>query len=440
MISKIIISNLFAASPSKLAADLGYAGRMTINRLRNGTAGEEAITEFCKRLNHLTGLSNEDLIWLGRMLENTDDFTTQMKSEFGELSGSIKYDILFAFISEDYSIFSPDYRDLKLNRWLLIKGHEKEFFFFMLSLFLFADQTKSFYAKHLPTKDRYKLILDPLLRALKDRYPRHSIGNALSSSILETPMAKLAFPCFLTCLRLGGVVLKSYASGYSEVSMHDAMIKIDGLPDRTFWNEGEKQNEVTFLKFVPVNDKGNGIYEYFTFNFKTGKTENPAQLYFYGNQDLGLFLKKERKLVFGNYCLDDETKLKIILYADRDKKSEFIWQRLRPENSERVREIDRLFTESYINNVKYESLGMEVSCGVIISEVAVTKTKLILMTPEGNKYFISRNSYPFLTSVTPDMIPLTYRDLDDNRLYIEWEQLGCRIPLHEFSGNIKNKK
>ena len=121
----------------------------------------------------------------------------------------------------------------------------------------------------------------------------------MSSRILEAPMAKLAFPCFLTCLRLGGVILKGFASGYSEASLHDSWIKIDGLPYRTFWNEGEKPNEVTFLKFGLVNDKRNGIYEYFKFNFKTGKTENPAQLYFYG-EDVGLFLKKERKLVFGN--------------------------------------------------------------------------------------------------------------------------------------------
>ena len=439
IISRIIESNLLASSPSRLAADLCYAGRMTINRLRTGNAGDEATHEFCNRLNDLTGLTNDDLIWLGRMLENTDDFKAQMISEFGELSESVKYDILFAFISDDYSIFSPDYRELKLNRWLLMKGHEKDFFFFLLSLFLFADHTKSFYHNHLSTKDRYELILDPLRNHLKQRYPKHFIGNALSSGIMATPMAKLAFPCFLTCLRLGGIILKGYVSGYSEASMHDSMIKIDGLPDRTFWKEGDNQNEVTFLKFVPVNEKGNGIYEYFTFNFKTGKTENPAQLYFYGNKDLGWFLKKERKLVFGSYHLDDEVKLRIILFTDRDKKSEFTWKRLLPENSESVREIDRLFTESYLNNVRYESLGMELSSSVIISEVAVTKTKVILMTPEGSKFSISRNSYPFLKSVTPDTSPLVYRDLDDNRIYVEWEKFGSRIPLDDFSTTFKNR-
>ena len=144
--------------------------------------------------------------------------------------------------------------------------------------------------------------------------------------------------------------------------------------------------------------------------------------------------------MFGSYSLEDETNLRIILYTDRDNKSEFVWKRLMPENSEGIREIDRLFTDSYINNVKYESLGMELSCGVIISEVAVTKTKVLLMTPEGNKFSISRNSFPFLKAVTPDMIPLAYRDLDDNRLYIEWEQFGCRIPLDEFSQILKSKK
>lgn len=440
IISKIIERNLLASSPSRLAAELGYAGRMTINRLRTGTAGEEAAHEFCNRLNDLTGLTDNDLVWIGRLLECTNEFSNQMSSEFGELSNSVKYNIGFAFISDDYSIFSHDYRDLKLNRWLLMKGHEKEFFFFMLSLFLFDKQTGSFYNKQLSTPERYKLILDLLRDALKKRFPKHSIGNALSSDILETPMSRLAFPCFLTCVRLGGIILKAYASAYSEAAMHDSMIKLDGLPERSFWDEWEKQHEITFLKFLPVNKKGNGIYEYFTFNFKTGKTENPAQLYFYGEKDFGIFLKKERKLVFGNYCLEDKTKLRIILYAERDKKPEFLWKRLLPENSERIREIDRLFTDSFIDNIRYEALGIELSCGVIVSEVAVTKSKVILMTPEGNKFSISRNSYPFLKSVSPDMTPLVYQDKDNKKIYVEWEALGCRIPLEEFTPSSSNKK
>ena len=144
--------------------------------------------------------------------------------------------------------------------------------------------------------------------------------------------------------------------------------------------------------------------------------------------------------MFGNYCLEDETKLRIILYTDRDKKSEFVWKRLMPENSERVREIDQLFTDSYINNVRYKSLGIELASDIIISEVAVTKTKVILITPKCDKFSIHRNSYTFLKSVTPDMIPLAYRDVDNNKLYVEWEQLGCRIALEEFSQNIQNKK
>ena len=130
IISKIIESNLLAASPSRLAAELGYAGRMTVNRLRTGTAREEATEEFCCRLNDLTGLSNDDLVWVGRLLNCTHEFTNQMSSEFGELTESSKCDILFAFISDDYSLFSPGYKDLKLNRWLLMKGHEKELFLF----------------------------------------------------------------------------------------------------------------------------------------------------------------------------------------------------------------------------------------------------------------------------------------------------------------------
>lgn len=158
-----------------------------------------------------------------------------------------------------------------------------------------------------------------------------------------------------------------------------------------------------------------------------------AQLYFYGNKDLGLFLKKERKLLFGNYYIDDKSNLRIILYTDRKKKSEFVWERLMPEKSERVREIDRLFNESYINNVKYETFGMELNCGVLINDLVVTKTKIILLSAEKEKYVILRDAYPFLKEVTPDIFPIVYKDIDDGRIYVEWEQLGCRIALNEFS-------
>ena len=104
-----------------------------------------------------------------------------------------------------------------------------------------------------------------------------------------------------------------------------------------------------------------------------------------------------------------------------------------PENSERIREIDRLFSDSYISNVKYESLGMELSCGVLINEVMVTKTKIILLTPNNERFSISRNAFPFLKEVTPDMTPLAYRDKRDGKIYIEWEELGCRVSLEGFS-------
>lgn len=438
-ISKIIESNLLAPSASKLAADLGYAGRTTINRLRTETAGDEATDEFCKRIMDVVGLHEDDIETVGRMIDLTDELTSQMQKEYGELSDSIKFNIACSFLDDNYSLFSPSYRDLELNKWLLLKGHEKEMFFYVLAFFLLRDESKSFYRGNRYAEERYRQILEPLQKLLEERYPKHSIGNGISTGLLETPLSRLAYPCFLTAIRLGGILLQGYVSNYSDANNHELIIKIPGLSDRSFWDEGEDRNIVTFLKYIPVNDKGNGLYEHFQYNIQTGKTENFAHLYFYGEKNMGLFLKKDRSVFFGHYSFDGNN-LHLVLKPRRDKTFEYSWKRLTPETSQRVSEIDRLFTESYINNVKYESLGMDVSCGIIISEVAITKTKVILMTHEGNKFSISRNSYPFLTSATPDMIPLAYRDMDNNKIYIEWEQLGCRIPLEEFSPTIKNQK
>lgn len=431
-IGKIIGRSLLAASPAQLASAMGYAGRTTINRLRSGTAGKEATQEFLRRLRELTGLSEAELADVARMLECADDFNVQMKAEFGVLSDAVRNDIVSSFLTDSYDLFSSDYRELRLNRWLLMKGHDKDAFFFMLSYFLLAGKEKTFYDRRLTTSERYGAVLDQLRRFLSEKFPLNAIGNTLSAEIPDTPMARMAYPCLLTCIRLGGIILKGYVSGYSEASMHDIMTKIEGIPDRTFWDEGENTNEVTFLKFVPVNDKGNGIYECFTFNFKTGITRNPAQLYFYGDKGLGLFLKRERHLDYGSLATDWKT-LRITLYRDREHSSEFIWHRLLPGQSERLREIDRLFTDSFLNNIRYESLGMDMSCGVAICDVAVTKSKVTLLTPDGDRYSISRHNRPFLREVTPDMTTLVYRDMSDNRLYVEWEQLGSRIPLAEFS-------
>ena len=432
IISKIINSNLLAASPSMLAADLGYAGRSTINRLRTGTAGEEATQEFSKRIVDVIGLHKDDIETVGRLIDLTDEFYDEMKKEKGEAVDSLKYEIVFSFIEDDYSMFSETYRQLWLNKWLLLKGHEKEMFFYMLALYLLGDKTKSFYKKTLKAEERYRNVLEPLQKILEERYSRHTIGNSISVGLLETPLARLAYPCFLTSVRLAGVLLKGYVSDYSDAANHELIIKIPGLPDRSFWDEGENRNEVTFLKYVPVNDKGNGLYEYFKYNIQTGKTENECQLYFYGEKNMGLFLKKERGLVFGHYSFHGNS-LKIELKANRQTQATFVWKRLTPESSQKVREIDKLFTESYLNNIIYESLGIEMSCGVVVNEVLVTKTKIVLMTLQGDKYSISRNSYPWLKEVTPDIIPMAYRDRSDNKIYMEWKELGGRIALDDFN-------
>lgn len=431
IISKIIESNLLASSPSRLASDLGYAGRMSINRLRAGSAGEEASQEFFLRISDVIGINKDDIETIGRLIDLTDEFSTQMVNEKGILSDDMKFEIVCSFIDDNYSIFSESYRQLTLNKWLLLKGHESEMFFYLLAFFLLTDKRKSFYGKKMIPREQYSLIIEPLQRQLKEKYPSHTIGNGISRELLQTPLARLAYPCFLTALRLAGSLLKGYVSDYSDANNHDLIIKIPGLPERSFWDEGDDRNKVSFLKYIPVNDKGNGLYEYFQYNIQTGKTGNDAHFYFYGEKNMGIFLKKERELFFGHYSFDGEH-LKLVLIPQRDHTLEYTWRLLTPEGSQHVREIDRLFTDSYINNVRYETLGIELSCGLVISEVAVTKTKVILITPERHRYSISRTAYPFLKSVTPDVLPLAYRDLDDNRVYIEWEQLGCRIPLDEF--------
>ena len=143
-IRKIIESNLLATSPSQLASELGYAGRTSINRLRGETAGEEALHEFCKRVGDVFGLRVEDMETLGRIKGLTEEFAVHMMKEFGEISDSIKYKIIFSFIEEDYEIFSEGYRQLELNKWLLMKGHEPEIFFLILTLFLMSDKSRSF--------------------------------------------------------------------------------------------------------------------------------------------------------------------------------------------------------------------------------------------------------------------------------------------------------
>lgn len=431
IISKIIELNLLAASPSKLAANLRYAGRTTINRLRAETTGEEATQEFCHRLNDLTGLSEKDLIAISRVINLAEELNEQMVLEFENLTDERKIEIVISFISDNYSEFSDSFRELKLNKWLLLKGHEKELFFFMLSMFMFSGQDKKFYDKKDDSIGKYDRFLSLLQNTLRIRFPKNTIGNALSENVLNTPMAKLAYLSLLTAIRLGGIIMKGYCSTYSEAAEHDLLISIAGLPSRTFWDEGEAKNELTFLKYIPVNDKGNGLYEYFTMNIKSGKAHNPAQLYFYSESDFGIYLKKENKLVFGNYEYRDG-RLRLALHTDRGQRVNYSWKLLSTETSATVRKIDKLFTDSYLNNLRYESLGMELSCEVLIIDVILTKTKLVLATSDESKYFISRNAFPFLKDVTPDMMPIIYRDKDSKKIYVEWEELGCRVSLDNF--------
>ena len=274
--------------------------------------------------------------------------------------------------------------------------------------------------------------MEPLQALLKERYPRHTIGNVLSAGLLTSPLALLAYPCFLTLGRLGGILLKGYVSEYSDANNHELIIKIPGLPDRSFWDEGEYRNEVTFLKYEPVNNKGNGYYECYKYNIQTGKAENVAHIYIYGEKDMGIFPKNGGRLMFGHYLFEGD-RLKFSLMLQRDKTAEFTWHRLNPEASQRIREIDRIFTESYLEYINSEALGIELSCGVVVREVIVAKSKIVLIMLDGEKYSISRDFFSWLRSATPDMLPFAFRDKSDKKIYIEWKELGGRIALENFT-------
>lgn len=430
-IRKIIDWNLFAPTASRLSDVLGYEGRSSIGRIRKGLAGSKAIMEFCGRMESVFGIDEAELLLLGNLIEEVETLSANLKKEIFLLNFETRFKVICCFIDEEYTSFTKTFKEEYLNHLMSIKSEDKDLFFFMLSLFLFKGEIGHFYKRELSFQFQLEEFLDPLRLKLKERYPLHFIGLEACGHLYESPLARFGFPILATALRIAGIMIMGFCSNFSEMAVHDQKTSIPGLPNRSFWKEVGNSDKIIFLKYDLVNNSGNGQYEYYVYNLKKGETINPAQIYIWKAGGLSIFLKESRFLMSGNFEFDG-SKLMISLDSDNDEEENISWELLNENLTEVLKELNLKFTDVYLKNITYKTLGLDTTCGVFIRDVMISKKKLILITSSDEKYMIDRDKYPFLKEATPDMEVLAYRDSKDSKIYLEWIELGCRIDLDMF--------
>lgn len=108
-------------------------------------------------------------------------------------------------------------------------------------------------------------------------------------------------------------------------------------------------------------------------------------------------------------------------------------ERLLPENSQSLRQLDASITDERLTEVIRQANGIDLVARLKVVDVTISRTTLTLHTADGSRFGIDRHARSFLATVGPDMEVMVYRDTDDGLFYAEWPTLGERVGLSEFA-------
>lgn len=401
ILPNILLSGLIGDSPSVIAKSLGYAGRTTVSRIMAGSAGGNAVVNFCKRLEEVYDLSEADLRFMAELLE------TRRKVFKGLNRLEISFEeVMVALIGDDYDALKPYIAAPVITELIRIRRDDGVKMSGILSVCFFKES---------------EVRLEDLSAFLAGKFSDNAFGKSLSELSQYAPTVYSKLPERLKTVELGAYIIRGfYLDGSANFGIRN-MIALKGITGRSYWQDDDK---IALLRPVYLNDMSNVYYEFFHI-YDDGRLENPGQLVVTDDNTLCLNLKDEKRIVWGKYELKED-RLKIMFNGS----PESYMVRLRVETSRRLSDIDKSLTDDTLRSVAMFSSRVRLVQDV--ADVEIGRNWVIVVLSDGRRKRIKKDSYAFFKTVKAEDEVIVYEDLDDKRVYIEWIQSARRVALTEF--------
>lgn len=433
ILQQVLATELLAPSVSRLAEILGYQGRTTLYRLREGTASDKAIHEFCKRLKDTLYVSDDSLREMYVTVTNASRLSALMKDEMNTAREGWQRQVLLAFVSRDFDCFSPRFRDEELGALMKLETEDADSFYNMLAWFYVKAVNFDFYTKGLTHRQRCAAMIEPVGRWLMGIYPENSMAEQVALTYSMSDIHNAEAETLWSGVKSFALMLECFANPDILRKTMNKLYKLPGIGSRSYWRGNTDEDTVILMSLNMGELPGSGYYDVYHVKRNGDGCRSVCKLLIMSDEILSLVNTSGKNPQLGVFGYDGE-RLSFTWEKENDDPTESgnLWHRLPLENSASLRELDRSVSDETLFQATLLAEGIETVEGMEVVEVILSRHWLRIYLKNKTSYKIDRNRVPFLKHVSPDMPIGIYRRIEDGDLYVVWLTLKQTLPLSFF--------
>lgn len=433
ILQQVLSTELLAPSPGRLAEALGYKGRTTLYRLREGTASDKAIHEFCKRLDSILHTSEDNLKEMAATISNVSRFSALMKREMNMSYVGWQQQVLLAFVSKNFDGFSTRFRDEELGLLMKLEMEDADSFYNMLAYFFVKSTNHNFYTKGLTHSQQCATLIEPIGEWLAEIYPENSAAICMTHIYSKSELYNAEANTLWNAVKSLALVLESFANPDIYRKSVSKLYHLPTVGTRSYWRGDTDENIVILMWLNKGELPGSGYYEVYHIDRRDNSCRNICKMSFMSDEILSLSDVVDNISKLGIFTFDGET-LSFNWERDNDDATHSgnHWQLLPLQNSASLRALDRAISDDTLTRSALLAEGWEPIESMEVEDLAISKQKVRLFLKNKSVYTIDRDMAPFLKQVSPDMPVGIFRRVEDGNLFAIWLTLKQVLPLSWF--------
>lgn len=454
----LIENRIFTSSPSTLAQELGYKGKMTFYRIIKGKVTENTVNDVWKKLKVAYYLEDDDLYRIANICYTAKDFYDRIVPEMNIWHPLWVENVIISLVEDQYDYCSETFKKEVLPELMEMKREEPNIFWGMAVLFYIRARKIEPYSKD-TYMIRYNLLLD-LDKILFSLHPENINAHQAVDNLI-TIMKLYNNTINIWTLLYNSIILFRYYTDTDFIRKAAQCSVIFDWPSRSYWivpdTTYQKGAEVWLLVQNSFNTANNGIY--IAIKLKAGKNIEefiPQSTYiiqFLFPENILLVTRMNnghKEICFYEYEYNANlktlnlrpisdidscwNKLPDILYridsSSLNSMSEKVWWRI-------LEKFDKGGTGQWTYKKAIEKFTgvSDLSNNYEIRDINISRTMLSMILIVSNKeqqYQIPITNYSFLSKINPSESVIITRHKSDNEIYVEWPNLGYAIKLSEW--------
>lgn len=432
ILQNILPTGLISESISSLAATLGYKSRATLYRIMDGRASTNAVNEFYRKVETTLFLSEDTLYNINSTIDNVVRLNRLLKSDM-DLDNYSSFDILKAFISHDYSIFSDNFKSNELPGLQRSERTDPDAFFTMLAYFYFKSLRVDFYEGGKTHRERCAEIMEPIGRQLMELYPANGIAAETVYIYSRSDILNAEAPILWNFITTLATLLQYYGTPDIGNIVARNMFLVPFLSDRTYWR-ADSHSGLILMRAVKHNVPGSGYYDIFMTETGTGKVESIGVITFLSDEILSYRDKLSCNSQLGMYQIDEGNL--IFIWESEDESPSGLgthWKRQSLQYSQSLRDLNKHLSDNQLNEAALRADGYKSLPGYSVVNVNLSRSGVRLSLSNGHIYEISYSTAPFLEYILPSNDVIIAKQISNGEIFVSWPQLMHCIPLRLFT-------